>query len=699
MVNSATRNRRKQIIMAGMIHFRHWSRRRYAILQSLSRLIKICALNIIYTIILHGFIPVSAQTDTLKPAAPSFDMDPVEVLGQRNSALFPVTGRMVTLIPRAEILAAPVESLQDLLGYLAVADLSQRGPNGVQADISIRGGSFDHTMVLLNGIVISDPQTGHFNLDIPIDPEAIQRIELLNGPGARIYGPGAFTGAVNIVSKPGTENYCRAVATAGDFGYLRLSAIASLETGPARSLLNIGHAASEGYAENTDFSMHHVFYAGQYDKGSLSAEVQAGYQQKAFGANGFYSPRYPDQAESNNVTHAGVNLKTGHHVIWQSTTSWQRKKDHYVLQRNHPGFYQNFHLNQVFGTRLTGQFPIGRTVGLAGFSLRSENILSTGMGADNPRPVKVSREDSLYYSKHYNRSSFSLFYEHSFDLGKLSLTAGTMMNWHSDFPVQPSLYPGLDIRYAFNRAFTAFLSLNRALRYPTFTDMFYTDPSHQGNALLEPDRMVSAECGMHADFPFATASLAFYEWRGKNIIDWLWLNELNKYSPVNLGHMSAAGIEIKAEFFPQKVFGDRSPVNRMAAGYHFLDVSKSIPDTVAKYYNLRHKLTISFRNRIYRNISSAWHLCYQDRQGSYIRFNPAENSYYSVPYRPFLLIDGRITWETRTITVFIESSNLLNHRYADAGSVIQPGRWIKAGIKANMVFKGNKRKFENYGLP
>ena len=691
--------KKKQINLISLIHFRQWSRKRFAVLLSLSRTIKICTLNTIYTIIFHGFTPALAQTDSLQPAAPYFDIDPVEVIGQMNSTILPSTGRMISLIPKEEILTAPVESLQDLLVYLPVADVSQRGPNGVQADISIRGGSFDHTMILLNGIIVSDPQTGHFNLDIPLDPDAIQRIEVLNGPAARKYGPGAFTGAINIVTKPGPENYGRAIMTMGDFDYRRLAFIGSLVKGPVANLINLGHSASAGYTDNTDFSIQHGYYCGQYNKDVHSVNIQAGYQHKAFGANGFYSPRYPDQYEENSTSLISLHIKTGTKVVWQSSAYWRRKEDHYVLQRNNPGFYQNYHLNQVFGTQINSRFFIGKTTAMAGFNLRSENILSTVIGLNNPRPVKVNGEDSLFYSKQYNLSLFSFFQEHSFGLGKCSVTAGYMINWYTDFPSKPALFPGLDIEYSFSKAIRAFLSLNRALHYPTLTDMFYTDPSHQGNTLLEPDRMVSAECGMHAGFSFIEASVALYKSTGKNIIDWLWLNEFNKYSPVNIKSMTATGIEMTADFFLQKAFSGHSPIYKISLGYHYLTVSKSLPDTLAKYYNLRHKLAFSIRNRIFRNISSSWHVSYQDRLGSFIRYDAAENSYSFIPYKPFWLIDGRLSWDIKAFDIFIESSNLLNCRYADAGSVIQPGRWIKAGIRIDMVFNGNKRKFENIKQP
>ncbi len=682
-----------------LIHFRQWSRKNYAVLQSFSRLIKICSLNTAYTIILNGFVPVSAQTDSLQIPAPSFDIEEIEVIGQLNPTVFPPVARLVSIIPREEIDAAPVQSLPDLLEHLAFIDVSQRGANGVQADMTIRGGSFDHVMVLLNGVVISDPQTGHFNFDIPIDLEAIRRIEILSGPAARVYGPGAFTGAVNIVTKPGPDNYSKATITAGDHYYRRLSATASLKAGDINNLFNIGHSASAGYAANTDFSMGHIYYCGQYDKGDHSADIQAGYQQKAFGANGFYSPRYPAQYEENNTSLFSLNMKTGTTVVFQSSAYWRGKQDHYLLQRSNPGFYQNFHRNNVFGMQLTGRFTSGKSTATAGLGMRSENIISTRIGLDNPHPVKVRNEDSIYYSKHYNRSSLSYFQEQVLDLGKLSVAAGIMINWYSDFSDKPACYPGLDINYSFTKGIRTFISLNRTLRFPTFTDMFYTDPSHQGNQFLEPDRMISAEAGMHAEFSVLSASIALHRSAGKDIIDWLWLNESNQYSPVNIERMTTTGIEIMAALSLQEAFSGHSPLVHVALGYNYLDVDKSIPRSVAKYYNLKHKLTFSFRNKIFRNISSAWYLSYQDRMGSTIRYDDEKDSYAAIPYRPFLLIDGNLSWETKRVTFFVESSNLLDCRYVDAGSVIQPGRWIKAGIRVNMVFKGNKCKFGSHKQP
>ena len=126
---------------------------------------------------------------------------------------------MVSVIPREEIEYAPVTSIQELLEYVAGVDVRQRGAEGVQADISIRGGTFDQTLILLNGVNITDPQTGHHNLNLPVSINQIERIEILEGPAARVYGPNAFSGAINIVTRQPDKTSWKLAIEGGSFGY------------------------------------------------------------------------------------------------------------------------------------------------------------------------------------------------------------------------------------------------------------------------------------------------------------------------------------------------------------------------------------------------------------------------------------------------------------------------------------------------
>src|SRR5699024_3897839 len=95
----------------------------------------------------------------------------------------------------------PVRSVSELLGYVAGVDVRRRGAQGAQVDIGLHGGTFDQTLVLLNGIKVIDPQTGHNMMNLPVSLADIKRIEILKGPAASVYGVNAMNGAINIITR------------------------------------------------------------------------------------------------------------------------------------------------------------------------------------------------------------------------------------------------------------------------------------------------------------------------------------------------------------------------------------------------------------------------------------------------------------------------------------------------------------------
>ena len=123
----------------------------------------------------------------------------VGVNGSRAPLTIGQAARMVTVLSREDIAQAPVQSVNDLLKYAVGVDVRQRGALGSQTDVSIRGGTQEQITVMLNGINICDPQTGHNVLDLPIQLSEIVRIEVLEGPAGRIYGTSSLVGAINIV--------------------------------------------------------------------------------------------------------------------------------------------------------------------------------------------------------------------------------------------------------------------------------------------------------------------------------------------------------------------------------------------------------------------------------------------------------------------------------------------------------------------
>ena len=186
-------------------------------------------------------------------------MDGVVVTASRTPVEAQKSTRIVTVITKTEIARAPGRNLNDILRNIPGLDIRQRGPLGTQADLSIRGGTFDQTLILLNGVNITDPQTGHHNLNLPVDIESIERIEILNGPAAKSFGPNAFSGVINIITGNRSPNRISTSLLLGQYGLSGASANISNTLGKLEQFLSLSRTASDGYIENTDFSNGTVF--------------------------------------------------------------------------------------------------------------------------------------------------------------------------------------------------------------------------------------------------------------------------------------------------------------------------------------------------------------------------------------------------------------------------------------------------------
>jgi len=286
----------------------------------------------------------------------------------------------------------------------------------------------------------------------------------------------------------------------------------------------------------------------------------------------------------------------------------------------------------------------------------------------------------MLYTKIYGRNNFSFFQEHNLHIRKLSISGGIMINWNTDYSGKPYIFPGLDFNYILYPEIQVSASVNKAVHLPTFTDLFYKDPVNQGNTDLLPNRITSFESGVRYSGNFIKGYFLFFQNKGNEIIDWLWSYKHNLYRPVNIDKYKVNGIE--ANLGLSFTTNDRSAffLKSVVVNYLFMDIGKSISDSVSKYYNLRHKLSLIIHHQMAGQIEASWHICYQDRFGDVIGFNNADNTYYLTPYKPYWLIDATFRRNFGEIDIYAEISNLLNTNYIDAGSTVQSGRWFKIGI-------------------
>jgi iron complex outermembrane receptor protein len=668
--------------------FKRWGRKGFSVFQSVKHEVTIGCLVAAY-LTTATFEKASAQTEIISVNQDQ-KLDEVVVSAQRTPVTYSQLARVVSVMERKEIEAAPVQSVQDLLEHVLNVDVRQRGNMGVQADVSIRGGSYDQTMILLNGVNVTDPQSGHLSMNIPVDLESIERVEVLQGPGARVFGPNAFSGAINFITGTKNKNNIKLAATAGENGFYAFSADATYLTGPLKSYLALSRKASDGYIDNTDFTATNLFYQGQLATSEGDLDLQLGYNTKGYGANSFYTPVYPNQYEENKATFASLRYRTKGKVKFTPVVYWRRHQDKFELFRSDPASWytsHNYHLTDVYGTNLNASFNWALGKSATGVEFRSENIWSNVLGEDLDDSIPVPGESGAYFTKHHTRTNMSYFLEHNIYLDRLTISAGVMANWNSDLGRGYNFYPGVDVSYRLKRDLKWYASLNYSLRMPTFTDLYYDGPTNTGNSDLEPEEATTWETGLKYDKPSFRAHASVFYRLGTNIIDWVKEDADDLWQSQNLTEVNTFGLELSTQWKPQFTFGKNFPVKSLKVNYGYLSLDKSSNDYISLYVldNLKHKLSIVTDHEIWGDLSASWTISYQDRDGGYVYYD-TENSEYGeeTSYDPFWLVDGRIYYQKEKYTLYAEASNILDKEYYDYGNITQPGRWLRVGVKVNL---------------
>ena len=653
----------------------------------MNRIVLISVLSINYFLsVPANAIEIVQDTTEIKM---EYDLDEIEVSAQRSPALYSQVARIVSVIERKEIEASPAQSIQDLLEFVAGVDVRQRGAEGVQADVSIRGGTFDQTLILLNGINITDPQTGHHNLNIPVSLNQIERIEILEGPAARVYGPNAFSGAINIITRQPISNSLVAQLSAGNFGYFDADLAGSFKTGILNHSLSLNKKLSDGYIENTDFDISNLFYANQLNSSKGKMIFQLGYSDKGFGANSFYTPKYPNQYEEIKTLVTSLKWESSSKFHLTPSVYWRRNQDRFELFReNPPAWYKNhnYHLTNTYGGNLNSwvQSKFGKSA--VGLEFRSENILSNVLGEEMESPVDVPGEDAVF-TKSKTRNTISVFLEHVYYSKKWTLSAGLLSNYISESGTGINFFPGIDINYKMSPTLNIYSSFNTSLRMPTFTDLYYQGPTNIGNPDLKPEKTASVEGGFKLNTGFIQGHwIGFYR-KGNDIIDWVKQNESEKWQPQNLTQLNSYGTEVQLQFNLKKQFGRGLP-NNIIFNYFFNNLEKEEgQDFISNYVldNLKHKFVASINQTVFRNFTVELKVLFQDREGTYTQFeNGAWGS--EVEYNPFWMLDGKVNYSWRNLRFYISANNIFDINYVDIGNVSQPGRWTKVGVSYQLDF-------------
>jgi vitamin B12 transporter len=609
----------------------------------------------------------------------SVDLSELQVNANRTK-LYSEMGRILTVIDKAEITRSAVQSIDQLLDYVAGIDIRQRGTNTTQADISVRGGSFDQVLVLLNGVNITDPQTGHFNLDIPLNLSDVSRVEILQGSSARVLGPNAFSGAINIVTEKNEKHALNAELTGGSFNTFGESVSGSLGNDKSHTFASVSHKSSGGYMANTDFDLSSAFVQSVLKtKNAGKFDLQLAAQLKDFGANSFYSLAYPNQFESSKTFMAALDWSLSKsNWTYSAQAYWRRHHDRFELFRNFveaASWYttHNYHMTDVAGAKVSASYlsKLGKTT--LGVDVRNEHIFSNVLGTAIDS-MRAPLEKNGFFTKESDRLLQTAFIDHSVNLNKWYFSAGAAGTNSTTFGLNG--YGGVDVAYAFNDNFRIFADANSAVRLPTFTDLYYKSATQLANPNLQPEKSQTVELGTKVQEANWMLDATAYYRMGQNVIDWVKLPTETVWQSKNLTNVNALGADVSFAYYFQKNF-----VKKVGLTYSYLQMDKSANNFDSKYAldYLRNKLTVSVDHAIWNRLSASWKLGYFDRAGTYTDVNKVLQN-----YTPYTNLDCRLLWNDTHFDVFGDVNNILDTKYADYGGLTQPGINFNVGVRLKL---------------
>ena len=650
------------------LRFRRLTRKNYGAFNTMHRVINIgtlssLALACAYTSTVSAQ-NVAASSPERNLGEPDKELTGVTVTASKTATPLNEATRLVTVISAREIAQTPARSIQELLNYVAGIDVAQRGAQGVQADVSIRGGSHEQIVVLLNGVNVSSSKTGHLSFDFPVNLSDIERIEILRGPSALIYGTGAFSGAINIITKHSTETSLYAKASAGMYRLTGVELRGAKTWGNTENSLSASRRSSAGYRANTDYELYNALWQTRLNLTTEDKlDLQLGYNEKRFGANSFYTTKYPNQYEHTQRMMASLRGNLGAED-WRilPVAYWDREYDRFDLVRG-TTFGQNHHIVNNYGVGLTANFTsiLGTTT--IGSEFRYEEVVGNKLGTPRSKPES-------FYTKFGSRTNINQSLEHTVKLDKWLISAGTLLNYNTLLSGTYNFLPSVSVNYHPLDRWSFVATWSRSMRLPTLNDLWYTDPVHQHGDNLQPEYAHSFEGMVKYQTSHLQAHLSYFLMKGSNLLDWVKFdNAETHYTSHNIAELTNQGVEAGLALR----LGDYLPLlgasSRLNLDYLYMQQSHYAPHVAQSKYALnylRHKFTAQLSHSIGSRLDALWALRYQDRVN--------QNN-------PFATLDLKLDYHlSKQLGLGLELNNITDTQYTDIAGVPQPGFWLSGSI-------------------
>lgn len=371
------------------------------------------------------------------------------------------------------------------------------------------------------------------------------------------------------------------------------------------------------------------------------------------------------------------------HVV--PSVFWNRAYDHFQLIRGTHN-YENFHRTDVYGLNLNAYFTsiLGKTS--FGAELRNEGIYSTNLGKplDASMYVSVPGEDSIKYTKHDNRTNIDYFVEHNILLSRLTISMGLLVNRNTALSDGLRYYPGIDISYRPDDSWKIFASWNKALRMPTFTDLYYKSPTLEGNVGLKPEKTSAFKLGTSYRNAWLSANVNGFYYHGTDMIDWVQYSSNDSFHSTNF-KLDNMGVETAFVIEFPALTGRNTFLRSLNFGYTYIYQDRKDNQNIYKsnyaLEYLRHKLVVGLTHNIYKQILTAtWNFRFQKRMGGYEVYDDNHKKTGTIhSYPSFGIMDVKVQWQKPTYQLYAQAYNLFNRHYYDYGNIPQPGIWLNFG--------------------
>ncbi|WP_187477998.1 TonB-dependent receptor plug domain-containing protein [Amniculibacterium sp. G2-70] len=588
-------------------------------------------------------------------------VEEIVVQGNRLDTPFSQSSRDIQLISREQIAKMPAKSINELLSFVGGVDVRQRGPFGTQADISIDGGSFEQTLVLVNGIKLIDSQTAHNMMNLPIAMDAIDHIEILRGAAARVYGINALTGAINIVTKKDKKSFVSADLFAGSSfkskeegdgdgtyagGGVQVTGNYGTET--QNHLFSVNKTSSNGQRYNSAQEGHKFFYNGNYDfNANHSISALAGYTKNQFGANGFYAA--PGDKNSEEIVKTSLFSISSKHqfgnLILSPRISDRYNEDDYRYFKDKLDVARSRHYTNALMLELNGSLATSIGKFGMGWESRIEEINSTNIGD----------------RKRNNHGAFAEFKTNLSE--KLIANAGLYVNYNTDYGWK--VYPGMDVAYLINSNWKFSASVGTGQRIPSFTDLYLNQkPGNVGNPDLQPENAWQYEANIRYVKNNFNFQAGYFQRDITDFIDWVRPNTSVPYSPINFGKNRVQGMYARIQ--QQFHLGESQSIGYKLS-YNYLNPELiSNGSVISKYTleSLKHQLIAGLQYK-YKNFSAQVENRWLKRE-----LNDA-----------YTITDLRLNYQWKSFTVYSDVTNIFDTKYRESGAVPMPTRWFSLGFK------------------